>query len=65
MCDPREKSQRIEGSERDAGCDCSSGVSKRDREAMPPEAIKAVEMLRSCAAVVAVDVEDMVRLKLL
>ena len=46
MCEPREKSQRIIGRERDAGCDRIMGMSKRDNAAMPPEAINAVDMLK-------------------
>jgi hypothetical protein len=34
------------GKERDAGCDFSMGISKREKAAMPPEAIKAVAILR-------------------
>lgn len=45
MCEPRLNSQRIEGRERDAGCDFSSGTSKRLRVAMPPEARREVVML--------------------
>ena len=52
MCEPRLKSQRVEGREREAGWDWSSGTSKRDRVAMPPEATRATEMLRTCTAAV-------------
>jgi hypothetical protein len=45
MWEPREKSQRIMGSERDAGCDFRRGISKRERDAMPPDAMRAVEIL--------------------
>lgn len=45
MCDPRLKSQRIDGREREAGWDWSSGMSKRDRDAMPPEQRREVAML--------------------
>jgi hypothetical protein len=52
MWEPREKSQRREGSERDAGWDCSSGISKRERVRMPPEARRAIELLAICRDVV-------------
>ena len=55
MCEPRLKSQRIEGREREEGWDWSSGTSKRVRVAMPPEAIRAVEMLRIWVIVVILD----------
>ena len=48
MCDPRLKSQRVEGRDRDAGWDWREGTSKRERVAMPPEATRAMEMLRTC-----------------
>lgn len=44
-CEPRLKSQRVSGSERDAGWDCSSGMSNRERVAMPPDARSAVDIL--------------------
>ena len=47
MWDPREKSQRTMGRERDAGCDFRMGMSKREKEAIPPEAMRAVVMLRT------------------
>jgi hypothetical protein len=53
MWDPRLKSQRVMGSEREAGCDCSSGTSKSERVAMPPDARRAVDMLRIWVAWVA------------
>jgi hypothetical protein len=56
MCEPREKSQRVIGRAREAGCEDIMGTSKSDRVAMPPEAIKAVEMLMTWMAWV----EDMV-----
>ena len=61
MCEPRLKRQRIRGSEREAGCDWRAGMSKRERLAMPPEAIRAVEMLRVWMRVVdgVVDMLDM------
>lgn len=46
MCEPREKSQRTVGRERDAGWAFRLGMSKREKEAMPPEARSAVVMLR-------------------
>jgi len=54
VCEPREKSQRVCGRERDAGWDRRRGTLKREREAMPPEARRAMEMERSWAAVVVV-----------
>ena len=45
MCEPRLKSQRIIGRERDAGWDLRNGMSKRERVAMPPDARRAVVML--------------------
>ena len=48
MCDPRLKSQRVGGRDREAGCDWREGTSKRERVAMPPEATRAMEMLRTC-----------------
>lgn len=56
MCDPRLKSQRMEGRERDAAWDLSKGMSKSDSVAMPPEAKSAVEMLRTWRVVVVVDI---------
>ena len=58
MCEPREKSQRVSGRDRDAGWDFSRGTEKRDSEAMPPEARRAVDMLRICRARVEAIVED-------
>jgi len=52
VCEPREKSQRVCGRERDAGWDWRRGTAKREREAMPPEARRAMEMEKSWAAVV-------------
>jgi len=52
MCEPREKSQRVMGSARDAGCDEMMGTSKADRVAMPPEASRAVDMLKTWRACV-------------
>lgn len=52
MCEPRLKSQRIDGSEWDAGEDWSSGTSKREIAAIPPETIRETEMLRALIAVV-------------
>lgn len=57
MCEPREKSQRVRGRAREAGCDEMRGTSKRERVAMPPEARRAVEMLKSSRARIE---EDMV-----
>lgn len=54
MCEPQLKSQRVMGRDRDAGWDWSSGMSKRVRLAMPPEAIRAVEMLKVLIRVVVV-----------
>ena len=45
MCEPLLKSQRMEGRERDAGWDFSSGISKRDSAAMPPPARREMVML--------------------
>jgi hypothetical protein len=56
MCEPRLKSQRVKGRAREAGCEEMRGTSKRERVAMPPEARKAVDMLRIWRAFV--DVED-------
>jgi hypothetical protein len=39
------KSHRIWGRERDAGCDFRGGMLKREKDAMPPEAMSAVVML--------------------
>lgn len=60
MCEPRLNSQRMLGRERDAGWDCSWGMSNRVRVAMPPEARRAVEMLRSWMVGV---MADMVRIE--
>ena len=46
MWDPREKSHRIIGNEREAGCDCNRGISKKERDAIPPDAMSAVVMLK-------------------
>jgi hypothetical protein len=46
MCEPRENSQRVIGKARDAGWDDMMGTSKRDNVAIPPEARKAVDMLK-------------------
>lgn len=54
ICEPREKSQRIMGRERDAGSDRMIGMSKRDNAAMPPEATNAVDMLRIWMVCVAI-----------
>ncbi len=51
--EPREKSHRIMGRERDADCDCNMGMSKRDNAAMPPDANSAVDMLKICTVCVA------------
>lgn len=53
MWEPREKSQRTMGRERDAGWDFSMGMEKREKADMPPEAIRAADMLsiwRACSA---------------
>jgi hypothetical protein len=47
---PREKSQRVMGRAREAGWDFMMGTSKRERVAMPPDARRAVLMLKSCRA---------------
>lgn len=63
MCDPRLKSQRMEGREREAGWLLRRGMSKRDCVAMPPEASNAVEMLRiwtTCVADILVTGSDSV-----
>lgn len=52
MCEPREKSQRVRGREREAGCDFRMGTSKRERVDMPPALRRAVETLRAWRAVV-------------
>ena len=59
--EPLEKSQRIIGRDRDAGCDCNIGTSKRDNAAMPPDANSAVDMLKICMVWVA-DILDGARL---
>lgn len=59
MCEPRLKSQRIWGRERDAGWDWSSGMSKSVMVAMAPEARRAVEMLRVLMKRVVVVLADM------
>ena len=48
-CEPREKYQRMRGREREAGWEASMGMSKREEEAMPPEATRETGMLRRCA----------------
>jgi hypothetical protein len=48
ICEPLLKSQRVDGRERDAGCAWSSGMSKRDKLAMPPDAKSDVTMLAVC-----------------
>lgn len=45
ICEPRLKSQRVMGRERDAGWDWRRGTSKMERVAMPPAARRAVLML--------------------
>jgi|SRR5690242_6972532 len=57
-CEPLENSQRSEGREREAGCERSRGMSKPERAAMPPDVKRAVEMVRTWTAWVAVMVED-------
>ena len=52
MWEPLLKSQRVDGRERDAGWDWSSGVSKRERAAMAPEVRRETEMLAVLTAVV-------------
>lgn len=44
MCEPRLKSQRMEGRERDADWDLRRGTSKRERVAIPPAASREVEI---------------------
>jgi len=41
------------GRERDAGCDCTMGMSKKDKAAIPPDASNAVDMLKICMVCVA------------
>jgi len=41
------------GREREAGCDFSMGMSKKERVAMPPDAMSAVAALRIWTACVA------------
>lgn len=50
-CEPRLKSQRVRGREREAGWERRRGASKRVSVAMPPEERRAVDMLviwRAC-----------------
>lgn len=56
MCEPRLKSQRVEGRERDAGCDLRRGMSKRERVAIPPAARREVEI--EIVLMIVVVVED-------
>lgn len=53
--EPREKSQRIEGSERLAGCAWSMGTSNSVRVAIPPAATRAVVIEVACRMVVVKD----------
>jgi hypothetical protein len=53
VCDPREKSQRVLGREREAGCAARIGISKKVSVKMPPEAIKLVLTERMSAVLVA------------
>lgn len=46
MCEPRLKSHRIWGRDRDAGRASNEGMEKSERAAMPPAPISDVEMLR-------------------
>ena len=46
ICDPRLKSHRKEGRERDPGWDCRMGMSKRVRDRMEPEERSAAVMLK-------------------
>lgn len=50
----------MRGREREAGCEEIMGTSKRERVAMPPDARRAVDMLKSSRA----RVDDMVGGKL-
>lgn len=43
------------GREREAGCDFNMGMSKREKAAMPPEAMNAVDMLSIWIVCVAAD----------
>jgi hypothetical protein len=45
-CDPRLKSQRSWGREREAGCERRRGMEKAERAAMPPEVRRAVVRVR-------------------
>ena len=45
MCEPLLKSHRVEGNDREAGCDWRMGTSKRESAAMPPAATRDVAML--------------------
>jgi hypothetical protein len=53
VCEPRLNSHRSMGSERDAGCERMSGISKAERAAMPPDVKSAVEMVKTWMACVA------------
>lgn len=52
--EPRLKSQRSEGREREAGCERRIGMSKPERAAIPPLVKRAVGMVRSWRACVVV-----------
>lgn len=56
MWEPRLKSQRMEGREREAGWDWRMGTSKRLRVAMPPAARREREMEEAWRIVVMVDI---------
>lgn len=43
-CEPRLKSHRVRGREREAGRDCSMGMSRNVIPDMPPAAVNAVAM---------------------
>ena len=51
-CEPRLKSQRSMGSERDAGWERMRGTSNAERAAMPPAVKRAVEMVKISTACV-------------
>jgi hypothetical protein len=53
VCDPRENSQRVLGSDREAGCAASIGIPKKVSVKMPPEATKLVLTERMTAVLVA------------
>jgi hypothetical protein len=55
---PREKIQRTDGSEREAGCEARTGISKNVSDKMPPEAMRLVPTERM--SVVLVASEDMI-----